>query len=132
MHGFCWKEAVKGFADLARQHSLFFFTLFTTSLKTHSVGYGDICPGETDTNGKLFLLLFSFAGLGFIGGPIIQLGAAWRHALPGGRGALASFMLGLGVIIFTSVEGLEHFDAMYASIITGEWSGRVSCSEGKC
>lgn len=86
-----------------------------------SVGFGDICPGETDTNGKLFLLLFSLMGLGMFGGPILQLGAAWRHAIPGGVGSVAAFLLGLGVTIFTAVEGLDHFEAVYASIITGEY-----------
>ena len=85
-----------------------------------SVGFGDICPGDTNAEGKLFLLLFSLAGLGFFCGPIVQLGAAWRHAIPGGLTALATFVLGLGVTIFTTVEGLDHVEAMYASIITGK------------
>ena len=85
----------------------------------HSVGFGDICPGNTDVVGKVFLLVFSFASLGFFCGPVVQLGAAWRHAIPGGLPVLGSFVLTLGVTVFTMAEGLDQFEAIYASVITG-------------
>ena len=87
---------------------------------THSIGYGDICPGNAGTLGKLFVMTLAGAGMGFFCGPLLQLGGAWRHAIPGGLPALASFVIGMGIVIFVSVEGLDHLDAVYASIVTGK------------
>ena len=87
---------------------------------THSIGYGDICPGNAGTLGKLFVMTLAGAGMGFFCGPLLQLGGAWRHAIPGGLPALASFVIGMGIVIFVSVEGLDHLDAVYANIVTGK------------
>ena len=75
--------------------------------------------------GKLFVLAFAFAGLGIFCGPIVQLGSAWRHAIPVGLPALGTFVLGLGVVIFMTAEGLDHFEAIYASVITGTLNHHV-------
>uniref|UniRef100_A0A6S8JS36 Potassium channel domain-containing protein n=1 Tax=Amphora coffeiformis TaxID=265554 RepID=A0A6S8JS36_9STRA len=105
-------------------HHHLIHAFYCASITLTTVGFGDICPGEgIDHNGKIFLLLLSLGGLGMFGGPILQLGAAWRHAIPGGRLALATCLLGLGVTIFTNVEGLSHLDAIYASVITGTTIG---------
>ena len=39
--------------------------------------------------------------------------------MPGGLTALASLTLGVGATIFTSMEGLSQWEAIYASIIAG-------------
>lgn len=75
--------------------------------------------------GKLFLIVFAFAGLGIFCGPLVQLGAAWRYFIPGGLMALSTFVLGLGVTIFMTLEGLEHSEAVYASVITGTFKCAV-------
>ena len=95
------------------------FSLYTRCL--HSVGFGDICPADTDAQGKMFLLTFVLASLGFFCGPVLQLGAAWRHAIPGGLTTVGSVVLGMGVTVFSMSEGLDQFDALYASIITGTY-----------
>ena len=51
----------------------------------------------------------------------MQLGAAWRHAIPGGLPVLGSFVLGLGATVFSLAEGLDQFEAIYASVITGKY-----------
>jgi hypothetical protein len=71
--------------------------------------------------GKIFLLVFSFIGLGMFCGPCVQLASSWRYHIPGGLPALGSFTIGLGVTIFMNLEGLDHFESVYASIITGTW-----------
>lgn len=85
----------------------------------YRVGYGDICPVAPGMEAKLFLLGLAFAGMGFFCGPILSLGGTWRRAVPGGLPAWGTFIVGLGAMIFTNVEGMDHFDAIYASIITG-------------
>ena len=73
----------------------------------------------------MFLLAFVVASLGFFCGPVLQLGAAWRHAIPGGLPTVGSFVLGLGITVFTMVEGLDQFEALYAAVVTGAWLGCV-------
>ena len=85
----------------------------------NSVGFCDICPGETNLAGKVFLILFSLCGLGIFCGPIMDLASSWRHQIPGGLPTLASFTIGIGVMVFTTFEGLAQTDAIYASVITG-------------
>ena len=77
----------------------------------------------------MFLLAFVVASLGFFCGPVLQLGASWRHAIPGGVATVGSVVLGLGVTVFGMAEGLDQFDALYAAIITGTcvWY-RLVCS----
>lgn len=86
------------------------------------VGFGDICPGKTTFFGKLFLILFSLSGVGIFCGPIMDQASAWRHQIPGGLPALASFTIGIGVLVFSSFEGVTYLDAVYASVITGTYT----------
>ena len=51
----------------------------------------------------------------------MDLASAWRYQIPGGLPTLAGFTLGIGVLVFTTLEGLPHTDAMYASVITGTY-----------
>jgi hypothetical protein len=106
-------------ADFLSSHSKSILASSTPAIACHRVGFGDICPGNTGMVGKIFLLLFSFCGLGIFCGPCVQLASSWRHHVPGGLPALGSFTIGLGVTIFMSLEGLDHFESIYASVITG-------------
>ena len=92
------------------------------------------------------MVAFSFVGLGMLGGPVLQLGSSWKHAIlmipknthTGGGGGggggeryllLAMCLLGLGVSIFTTLEGLDHLDAIYASFIVGKSSEQTKTNE---
>lgn len=70
--------------------------------------------------GKIFLICFILSGLGVFCGPVMDLASSWKSEIPGGSiVALCSVVLGLGVTIFTAIEGFSNSDALYASIITG-------------
>jgi Ion channel len=87
------------------------------------VGYGDICPGEEMSHaGKFFLVVFVFIGLGMFCGPITSLAATWRLHIPGGLMTLASLTIGVGVMIFTTLEDIDQVEAIYASVITGTYA----------
>jgi hypothetical protein len=49
----------------------------------------------------------------------MSLTSSWKHLVPGGTLALATVTLGLGMTLFTALEGLSQLEAAYASIITG-------------
>lgn len=80
---------------------------------------GDICPGNLDPLGKLFIVLFALSGLGFFCGPLLEVASSWTKHVPGGLATLASLTLGIGVAVFSNIEGVSHSEALYASIITG-------------
>lgn len=82
------------------------------------IGFGDICPGDTNDFGKLFLVLYAFCGLGAFCGPVMDLASTWKVQLPGGWATLATFTIGLGAGIFI-LEGFSQGEAIYASFITG-------------
>mmetsp|Transcript_19912 Transcript_19912/g.25647 ORF Transcript_19912/g.25647 Transcript_19912/m.25647 type:complete len:233 (-) Transcript_19912:153-851(-) len=98
-------------------------SFYCAAITLTTVGFGDICPGETIFFGKIFLVLFSLSGLGIFCGPIMDLASSWRYQIPGGIPTLASFTLGVGVLVFTTFEGLDQTDAIYASVITGTTIG---------
>lgn len=92
-----------------------------TTLLTHSIGYGDICPGENLTPvGKAFIVVLAFGGLGMFCGPIVELGGAWRTRVPGGMLVLTTITIFIGMLIFSSIEGISSLDAIYFSVITGK------------
>jgi hypothetical protein len=80
---------------------------------------GDICPGNLDPSSKLFIVLFALSGLGFFCGPLLEVASSWTNHVPGGLATLASLTVGLGVVVFSNIEGVSHSEAFYASIITG-------------
>jgi Ion channel len=69
------------------------------------------------------LVAFILCGLGIFCGPVMDVTSSWKSQVPGGFTAVATLVLGLGVTIFTSIEGVSHSDALYASIITGTTIG---------
>jgi hypothetical protein len=90
-------------------------------LDVDRVGYGDICPRKTNTIGKAFLIVFSLGSLGFFCGPVLDAAASvWQQYVPGGTATLASLMIGVGVALFTSLEGMDQIEAIYTSIVTGK------------
>mmetsp|Transcript_17637 Transcript_17637/g.51349 ORF Transcript_17637/g.51349 Transcript_17637/m.51349 type:complete len:202 (-) Transcript_17637:136-741(-) len=99
---------------------------FIVSVGTFScrVGYGDICPSEDMAHeGRLFIILISFFGLGMFCGPVMDFAASWPKLVPGGVLGAAIPTLGLGVGLFTQIEGMSHVEAMYFSIVTGTTIG---------
>eukprot|EP00542_Grammatophora_oceanica_P011081 CAMPEP_0194027002 /NCGR_PEP_ID=MMETSP0009_2-20130614/1236_1 /TAXON_ID=210454 /ORGANISM="Grammatophora oceanica, Strain CCMP 410" /LENGTH=210 /DNA_ID=CAMNT_0038665923 /DNA_START=156 /DNA_END=788 /DNA_ORIENTATION=- len=89
-----------------------------------TVGYGDVCPsGNMESAGKTFLVFFSFAGLGFFCGPIMDLAASWKNQVPGGIISIASLTLAIGIFLFTYLENMSHLEAAYFSVITGTTIG---------
>lgn len=99
---------------------MFWGYIFTIISSRSSIGYGDICPGDLTVYGKIFLVAFILSGLGVFCGPVMDVTSSWKRQIPGGFTAVATVVLGLGVTIFTSIEGVSHSDALYASIITGK------------
>ena len=51
----------------------------------------------------------------------MDITSSWKQQIPGGFSVVATVILGLGITIFTSIEGVSHSDALYASIITGTY-----------
>ena len=88
-----------------------------------TVGYGDICPHDPPPAGKAFLVLLSFAGLGFFCGPIMDFAASWKERVPGGTPGLVLATVGLGVALFTRLEGWAPQDAAYYAVVTGTTIG---------
>jgi hypothetical protein len=88
-----------------------------------TVGYGDICPSAPKGQGKLFLVVLSFVGLGYFCGPIMDLASSWRHRVPGGNLGTIVATIGLGVALFTYFEEWAKEDAAYYSVITGTTIG---------
>lgn len=89
-----------------------------------TVGYGDICPSEDMTHeGRLFIILISFFGLGIFCGPVMDFAASWPKLIPGGVIGVAITTLGLGVALFTKLEGMSHVEAVYFCFITGTTIG---------
>ena len=105
-----------------RHHGIDAF--YCASITLTTVGFGDICPGD-DINllGRIFLVLFSLCGLGIFCGPVMNLASSWRNHIPGGMAPLATCTLGMGVFIFGTLEGMDHTNAIYASVITGTTIG---------
>jgi hypothetical protein len=70
--------------------------------------------------GKAFLAVYLYAGLGLFCGPIMSNASSWSRSFPGGLTSLASFTIAAGSMIFTSLEDLSRMEAIYASIIAGK------------
>lgn len=83
---------------------------------------GDICPGDLAPISKLFLVLFALSGLGFFCGPLLEVSSSsWTKHVPGGLATLATLTVGIGVAIFSNIEGVSQSEAFYASIIAGTY-----------
>lgn len=126
--------AIEGLIDKDATGRMEVNAFYCAVMTLTTIGYGDICPTSTEQTGiegKLFILIISFLGLGMICGPFLDVTAAiWRHQLlfPGGGGgggilSLTMYTLGMGVCIFTYAEGLTLGEAVYASVITGTTIG---------
>ena len=83
------------------------------------IGFGDICPGDTGTFGRMFLTILPMVGLGFFCGPFLELASSWKDQVPGGLTALSSLTLALGVWLFSVLEGMSYSKAIHLSVITG-------------
>lgn len=89
-----------------------------------TVGYGDICPSEDMAlGGRVFIILISFFGLGVFCGPVMDFAASWPKMIPGGVLGVAITTVGLGIALFTKIEGMSHIEAAYFSVVTGTTIG---------
>ena len=110
-------------------YSTFFVCLeFQSHKKVHDAfdclpcsGFGDICPGEPDLEGQIFLTILPLLGLGFFCGPILSMGSSWSGQVPGGLLSLAFLTLSLGISALTTFEGLSVYEAIHLSVITGAY-----------
>jgi hypothetical protein len=84
---------------------------------------GDICPGDLAPLSKMFLVVFAFTGLGFFCGPLMDVASTWTRHVPGGTLALGTVTIGIGVLLFTTLEGISETEAIYASVIAGTCNG---------
>jgi hypothetical protein len=88
-----------------------------------TVGFGDICPVHPGVLGRMFCSLLAFGGIGFFVGPILNLASSWKDRVPGGLTLLGSLTLSLGVVIFTTIEGMSLSEAVELSVVTGTTIG---------
>mmetsp|Transcript_29207 Transcript_29207/g.42373 ORF Transcript_29207/g.42373 Transcript_29207/m.42373 type:complete len:200 (-) Transcript_29207:415-1014(-) len=89
-----------------------------------TVGFGDICPSDKITNvGRAFIVLLSFSGLGMFCGPVMDYSATWTKNVPGGALGALTATIGLGVALFTVLEGMTELEAAYFTVITGTTIG---------
>lgn len=99
-------------------------SVYCSVMTLTTVGYGDICPSaDMATEGRLFIILISFCGLGIFCGPVMDFAASWPKMIPGGVLGVAVTTIGLGIALFTKIEGMSHIEAIYFSIITGTTIG---------
>ena len=45
--------------------------------------------------------------------------SAWTNRIPGGIITLSTITIGIGVILFSNLEGISYSDAIYATFIIG-------------
>eukprot|EP00568_Trieres_chinensis_P008169 CAMPEP_0183314448 /NCGR_PEP_ID=MMETSP0160_2-20130417/48489_1 /TAXON_ID=2839 ORGANISM="Odontella Sinensis, Strain Grunow 1884" /NCGR_SAMPLE_ID=MMETSP0160_2 /ASSEMBLY_ACC=CAM_ASM_000250 /LENGTH=113 /DNA_ID=CAMNT_0025479789 /DNA_START=294 /DNA_END=635 /DNA_ORIENTATION=- len=53
----------------------------------------------------------------------MDFASSWTHQVPGGALGVAVTTVGLGVGIFTYLEGMSHVEAAYFSVVTGTTIG---------
>lgn len=93
---------------------------YFTGVSLSTVGYGDIAPA--DNISRLIVALYSLCGLGLFG--VAMNEAARARALLGVKhpvalsAALFLSCEALGVLLFTSVEGMSVPDALWFSFVT--------------
>lgn len=85
-----------------------------------TVGFGDICPANPDTIGRIFLTILPLLGLGFFCGPILSMASSWTHQVPGGVLSLCAVTIAIGVSALTALEDMSVSDAIHLCIITGK------------
>ena len=85
--------------------------------------FGDICPGETDIIGNIFLTILPLFGLGFFCGPILDIASSWQSSVPGGVVSIGSLTLAIGVSVLTVLEGYSISEAIHLCVITGTTIG---------
>ena len=86
---------------------------YFTGVSLSTVGYGDIAPA--DNISRLIVALYSLCGLGLFG--VAMNEAARARALLGVKHPVA-LSAALGVLLFTSVEGMSVPDALWFSFVT--------------
>mmetsp|Transcript_23343 Transcript_23343/g.57442 ORF Transcript_23343/g.57442 Transcript_23343/m.57442 type:complete len:174 (-) Transcript_23343:273-794(-) len=95
-------------------------SFYCSVMSLTTVGFGDICPGEMDIVGRIFLTILPLFGLGFFCGPIMDLASSWQTMVPGGAFSVGSLTLMMGVTMLTTVEELSYSEAVHLCVITGE------------
>ncbi|CAJ1966456.1 unnamed protein product [Cylindrotheca closterium] len=98
-------------------------SFYCSVMSLTTVGFGDICPGETDVVGRIFLTMLPLFGLGFFCGPIMELASSWQNMVPGGALSVGTLMLVMGVSMLTTIEGLSYSEAVHLCVITGTTIG---------
>jgi hypothetical protein len=89
-----------------------------------TIGFGDICPSDKTTiTGKAFIVFLAIAGLGMFTGPVMDLTSSWKNQVPGGFVGVIIVTLGLGISIFTTLEGMTEVEALYFTIVAGTTIG---------
>mmetsp|Transcript_39479 Transcript_39479/g.58002 ORF Transcript_39479/g.58002 Transcript_39479/m.58002 type:complete len:195 (+) Transcript_39479:168-752(+) len=98
-------------------------SIYCSVMTLTTVGYGDICPGEIGNEGRMFIVSLSFLGLGMFSGPIMDFSSSWTKKVPGGIWGATCATAGLGLGMFTILEGMQNDDALYFTVITGTTIG---------
>jgi hypothetical protein len=50
---------------------------------------------------------------------MLEVTSSWTSHVPGGFATVASVTIGVGVSLFSNLEGIPNSDAIYASVIVG-------------
>mmetsp|Transcript_20488 Transcript_20488/g.48133 ORF Transcript_20488/g.48133 Transcript_20488/m.48133 type:complete len:160 (-) Transcript_20488:342-821(-) len=115
--------AIDGLIDDSQGGSHLVNSFYCSVITLTTVGYGDICPGDMDDLGRLFVVALSFGGLGFFCGPVMDAASSWSRRIPGGAFGPAVFALYCGTLLFVHIEGMDIQRALYCAFITGTTTG---------
>ena len=64
--------------------------------------------------------------MGFFCGPLLEVASSWTNHVPGGLATLASLTFGVGVVLFSNIEGVSQSEATYASVIIGKFKTKMA------
>lgn len=63
--------------------------------------------------------ILGMTGIGFFCGPMLSVASQWKYQVPGGIVPLATMTFGVGMSMFTALDGMTYREAFHLCIVTG-------------